>query len=70
MGGKSGGVDGDVWSTVWKVLVSVCRMCGPSPEKAQVLFKVQIFLVERVKVDDMEVMFSSDEYGEPQCRPS
>ena len=38
-------VDGDVWSSVWEVLVSVCCMCGPSPEEAQVPFKVWIFVV-------------------------
>lgn len=45
LGGKSGGVDGDVWSSVGELLVCVSCVCGPSPEEAQVPFKVRVFVV-------------------------
>ena len=46
LGGESWCVHGDVWGSVWEVLVCVCRMCGPSPEKAQVPLKVRVVVVE------------------------
>ena len=48
LGGEGGCVDGDVWVSVREELVGVCRAGSPGPEVFKVLFKVRVFVVERV----------------------
>ena len=48
LGGEGGCVDGDVWVSVREELVGGCRVGSPGPEVIEVLFKVRVFVVERV----------------------
>ena len=58
------GVDGDMWVSVREELVGGCRAGSPCPEVSEVLLKVRVSVVERVKVDDVEVVFTSYEERE------
>ena len=48
LGGEGGCVDGNMWVSVREELVGVCRAGSPCPEVFEVLFKVRVFVVERV----------------------
>ena len=54
-------MDGDVWGSVWEVLVGVCRAGRSCPEEAKIPFQIRVSAVERVEVYDVEVMVASDE---------
>ena len=41
-------VDGDVWLSVWEVLVGVRRVGGPCLEEAKIPFQIRVSIVERV----------------------
>ena len=48
LGGEGWCVHGDVWNSVREELVDVCLAGSSCPEAPEVLFKVWVFVVERV----------------------
>jgi hypothetical protein len=68
LGGESWCVDGDVWGSVWEVMVGGCRTCGPSLEDAKIPFKARVSVVERVEVDDVEVSSSLMSMESPSAK--
>ena len=41
-------VDGDVWDSVWEVLVGGCRAGRSCSEEAKIPFQIRVSVVERV----------------------